>query len=75
MGQDVIFHDCLIDEDVLELAHHNVERFFVGRHIGAHTWPQQQINAVNVVKAQKGHCMVCLKSSNPSNFWACGRRN
>ncbi len=69
---DVIFYDRLVDPDVLELARRDAERVFVGKHVGAHTWPQAQINGMIVAEAQKGRRVVRLKSGDPGIFGRAG---
>ncbi|MBF9061470.1 uroporphyrinogen-III C-methyltransferase, partial [Rhodobacterales bacterium HKCCSP123] len=69
---DVIFYDRLVDEDVLELARRDAERVFVGKHVGAHAWPQARINAVIVAEARKGRRVVRLKSGDPGIFGRAG---
>lgn len=65
---DVIFYDRLVDEEVLELARRDAERVFVGKHVGAHSWPQDRINRMIVAEALKGRRVVRLKSGDPSIF-------
>ncbi|PWR04521.1 uroporphyrinogen-III C-methyltransferase [Meridianimarinicoccus roseus] len=65
---DVIFHDRLVDADVLELARRDAERVFVGKQVGAHAWPQDRINALIVAEARKGRRVVRLKSGDPGVF-------
>ena len=65
---DVIFYDRVEAEDVLELARRDAERVFVGKHLGAQAWPQEQINARMVIEAQKGRNAVRLKSGDPGIF-------
>ena len=65
---DVIFYDRLVDEDVLELARRDAERVFVGKHVGAHIWPQDLINRTIVAEARKGRRVVRLKSGDPGIF-------
>ncbi|MEM8741336.1 MAG: NAD(P)-dependent oxidoreductase, partial [Pseudomonadota bacterium] len=55
---DVIFYDRLVDADVLELARRDAERVFVGKHVGAHAWPQDRINAVILAEARQGKHVV-----------------
>ena len=69
---DVIFYDRLVDEEVLELARRDAERVFVGKHVGAHAWPQERINAVIVAEAKKGRRVVRLKSGDPGVFGRAG---
>ncbi|WP_294620191.1 siroheme synthase CysG [uncultured Roseovarius sp.] len=65
---DVIFYDRLVDSEVLELARRDAERVFVGKHVGAHSWPQEQINQMIVAEALKGRRVVRLKSGDPAIF-------
>ncbi|NKX44453.1 siroheme synthase CysG [Roseicyclus persicicus] len=69
---DVIFYDRLVDEEVLELARRDADRVFVGKHVGAHAWPQDRINAVIVAEARKGRRVVRLKSGDPGIFGRAG---
>lgn len=69
---DVIFYDRLVEGEVLELARRDAERVFVGKHVGASTWPQEQINALIVAEAQKGRRVVRLKSGDPGVFGRAG---
>lgn len=65
---DVVFYDRLVEEDVLDLAHPKAERVFVGKHVGAHSWPQDRINQKIVAEALKGRRVVRLKSGDPAIF-------
>lgn len=65
---DVIFYDRLVDEEVLDLARRDAERVFVGKHVGAHSWPQDRINQMIVAEAIKGRRVVRLKSGDPGIF-------
>ena len=65
---DVIFHDRLVEDDVLELARRDAERVFVGKVVGAHDWPQDRIDAAVVAEARKGRRVVRLKSGDPGIF-------
>ncbi len=69
---DVIFFDRLVDTDVLELARRDAERVFVGKHVGAHAWPQDRINRMIVAEAAKGRRVVRLKSGDPGIFGRAG---
>ncbi|WP_342078306.1 siroheme synthase CysG [Yoonia sp. SS1-5] len=65
---DIIFYDRLVDPQVLELARRDAERVFVGKTPGAHTWPQDKINAVIVAAALQGKRVVRLKCGDPGIF-------
>ncbi|WP_299783778.1 uroporphyrinogen-III C-methyltransferase [uncultured Marivita sp.] len=65
---DVVFYDRLVEPDVLDLARPGAELVFVGKHVGAHSWPQDRINRVIVAEALKGRRVVRLKSGDPGIF-------
>lgn len=65
---DIIFYDRLVDHAVLELARRDAERVFVGKEVGASSWPQDRINAVIVAAARQGKKVVRLKSGDPGIF-------
>ena len=65
---DVIFYDRLVDPQVLELARRDATRIFVGKEVGANSWPQDRINGVIVAAARKGQRVVRLKSGDPGIF-------
>ncbi|WP_299684892.1 siroheme synthase CysG [uncultured Tateyamaria sp.] len=69
---DVVFYDRLVDADVLELARRDAERVFVGKHVGAHAWPQDRINGMIVAEAARGRRVVRLKSGDPGIFGRAG---
>lgn len=65
---DIIYYDRLVDPGVLELARRDAERVFVGKEVGASSWPQDRINAVIVAAARQGKKVVRLKSGDPGIF-------
>lgn len=69
---DVVFYDRLVDKDVIALARQDAKCFFVGKHVGAHAWPQDRINSVIVAEALKGKRVVRLKSGDPGIFGRAG---
>lgn len=69
---DVIFHDRLVDPDVLTLAGPETRMVFVGKEVGAHSWPQDRIDAIIVAAALRGDRVVRLKSGDPSVFGRAG---
>lgn len=69
---DVVFYDRLVDKDVIALARKDAECVFVGKHVGAHAWPQDRINTVIVSEALKGRRIVRLKSGDPGIFGRAG---
>ncbi|MFD0979497.1 siroheme synthase CysG [Tropicimonas aquimaris] len=69
---DVIFYDRLVDPEVLELARRDADRVFVGKEVGASSWPQDRIDALIVAEASRGRRVVRLKSGDPSVFGRAG---
>lgn len=65
---DVIFHDRLVEPAVLDMAGPRARRVFVGKEVGAHTWPQARIDAAITAAALAGLAVVRLKSGDPSVF-------
>jgi uroporphyrin-III C-methyltransferase/precorrin-2 dehydrogenase/sirohydrochlorin ferrochelatase len=67
-GADVVFYDRLVDPEALSFVRPGVACVFVGKEVGAHSWPQDRINAVIVAAALQGKHVVRLKSGDPSIF-------
>ncbi len=65
---DIIYHDRLVDPQVLELARRDAERVGVGMSQGCQRWPQSKINQVLINAARRGQRVVILKSGNPGVF-------
>ncbi len=65
---DVVFHDKLVGEGVLELARREAELISVGKAKGAHSVPQGEINALLVARAKAGQTVVRLKGGDPFIF-------
>ncbi|MDO9637060.1 MAG: uroporphyrinogen-III C-methyltransferase [Pseudotabrizicola sp.] len=73
LGQaDVIYYDRLVDPEVLGFARPGTECIFVGKEVGAHSWPQARIDATIVAAALQGKRVVRLKSGDPSIFGRAG---
>lgn len=73
LGQaDVIYYDRLVDPEVLAFARPGAECIFVGKEVGAHSWPQARIDATIVAAALQGKQVVRLKSGDPSIFGRAG---
>lgn len=69
---DVVFYDRLIDEDVRAMIPKTAEQVYVGKVVGAHAWPQEQINDAIVAAGLRGLRVVRLKSGDPSVFGRAG---
>lgn len=64
---DIVFHDALIGDDVLDLAP-NAEKVAVGKRCGAHSTSQRFINKRLVDAAAKHRVVVRLKGGDPMMF-------
>jgi uroporphyrin-III C-methyltransferase len=65
---DVILYDCLVNPDILNYAHANVERVYAGKVRGARQTPQDQINLELIEHALQGKRVVRLKGGDPFLF-------
>ena len=64
----VIVHDGLVGADVLALARPDARLISVAKQRARHTLPQEEINALLVQEALKGHEVVRLKGGDPFIF-------
>jgi len=65
---DVIVYDRLVNDRLLEAAHPDVKRIYVGKSSGGHTMSQAEINDLLVSKAKEGKTVVRLKGGDPFVF-------
>jgi len=65
---DVILHDALISEPILDLARRDAERIAVGKRGGALHTPQATIHALLLEHAHAGKRVVRLKGGDPFVF-------
>jgi len=65
---DVILHDRLVSDDVLDLARRDALRIPVGKAARAHSVPQEQIHALMLEHARAGRRVVRLKGGDPFVF-------
>ena len=65
---DVIIHDRLVPEAVLDRARRDAKRLYVGKARGDHSVPQDQIEALMIAEARAGHRVVRLKGGDPFVF-------
>jgi len=65
---DVIVHDRLVSDEVLDMARRDAERIFVGKQRANHCLPQEEINALLVRLARAGKRVVRLKGGDPFVF-------
>lgn len=65
---DVVVYDRLVSADILDLIPTGVSRISVGKEVGKHCVPQDQINETIVNLAKKGRQIVRLKGGDPYMF-------
>lgn len=65
---DVIIHDRLVPEAILDRARRDAHRLYVGKSRSHHSVPQDQIEALMIDEARKGQRVVRLKGGDPFVF-------
>jgi uroporphyrin-III C-methyltransferase/precorrin-2 dehydrogenase/sirohydrochlorin ferrochelatase len=65
---DVIVHDRLVPEAIVNLARREAERIDVGKCMNRHTLPQEEINRLLVELAKQGKRVARLKGGDPFIF-------
>jgi uroporphyrin-III C-methyltransferase/precorrin-2 dehydrogenase/sirohydrochlorin ferrochelatase len=65
---DVILHDRLVSDEVLDLARRDATRIPVGKAARAHSVPQERINDLLLEHARVGRRVVRLKGGDPFVF-------
>ncbi|WP_448381143.1 uroporphyrinogen-III C-methyltransferase [Gloeomargarita sp.] len=65
---DVVLYDALVSPAILAMINPQAERIFVGKYRGWHSWPQAEITALLVAKAQEYQTVVRLKAGDPFIF-------
>lgn len=65
---DVIIHDKLVSNEVLDRARRDARRIYVGKTRGDHSVPQHQIEQLMIEEARAGHRVVRLKGGDPFVF-------
>jgi uroporphyrin-III C-methyltransferase/precorrin-2 dehydrogenase/sirohydrochlorin ferrochelatase len=69
LGQaDVILHDRLVSDEVLDLARRDAERIYVGKCAGNHHRSQDEIHHLMLEQAQLGRMVVRLKGGDAFVF-------
>ena len=63
-----VVYDSLLDEETLRLVPETCEKIFVGKRAGAHSLPQEEINALLIECAKKYPLTVRLKGGDPFVF-------
>ena len=65
---DVVIHDRLVPQAILELARREANILAVGKKAFGPSWRQEDINALIVASARQGDTVVRLKGGDPSVF-------
>ncbi|MBE9568276.1 MAG: uroporphyrinogen-III C-methyltransferase [Proteobacteria bacterium] len=65
---DVVVYDRLVSDDILDLIPTGVSRISVGKEVGKHCVPQEQINEIVINLAKAGRRIVRLKGGDPYMF-------
>ena len=65
---DVVVYDRLISPAILDLIPPGTSRIYVGKSTGQHSMPQEEINALLLNLARKGHQVLRLKGGDPFVF-------
>jgi uroporphyrin-III C-methyltransferase/precorrin-2 dehydrogenase/sirohydrochlorin ferrochelatase len=69
LGQaEVILHDRLVPEAILELARRDADRVYVGKAAGGHHCGQREIERLMIAEARRGRSVVRLKGGDPFVF-------
>lgn len=65
---DVIVHDKLVSDDIMDLARRDAQRIYVGKSRDNHTMQQEDISQLLVTLARQGKFVVRLKGGDPFIF-------
>ncbi|MCW4151146.1 uroporphyrinogen-III C-methyltransferase [Halomonas sp. 18H] len=65
---EIILHDRLVSQEILELANPEAQRLYVGKQRSRHSVPQEGINRALVEWARAGKRVVRLKGGDPFIF-------
>ncbi|MDF1778250.1 MAG: siroheme synthase CysG [Rhizobiaceae bacterium] len=65
MEADVIVHDALVPEAIVDMGRRDAERLSVGKRKGCHSKSQDEINDLLISLARQGKRIVRLKSGDP----------
>lgn len=65
---DVVVHDRLVTDTILDLCRRDAERIYAGKQRGDHVIPQEDINSLLVRLAKEGKRVLRLKGGDPFIF-------
>jgi len=65
---DVLVHDRLVSQDIIDLAPASARRLYVGKRKSSHSLPQDDVNELLVALAREGLTVVRLKGGDPFLF-------
>lgn len=65
---EVVVYDRLVSQEILEIIPSSAEKINVGKNVGNHIVPQEEINKILVAKALEGKKVVRLKGGDPFLF-------
>jgi len=65
---DVVLHDRLVPDEILDLVRRDADRIFVGKQRGDHAMPQEEISRTLVRLAKQGKRVLRLKGGDPFTF-------
>lgn len=72
MEADVIVHDALVPQEIVDLGRRDAERIAVGKRKGCHSKSQKEINRLLVDLATSGKRVARVKSGDPLVFGRAG---
>ncbi|MCP8893397.1 siroheme synthase CysG [Shinella daejeonensis] len=72
MDADVLVHDALVPQAVIDMGRRDAERISVGKRKGCHSKSQDEINDLLVALARAGKRVVRLKSGDPLVYGRAG---
>lgn len=72
---DAVVYDDLIAPELLDTVPPQAQKLYMGKRLGRHSAPQEDISQTLISLAQAGHTVVRLKGGDPFVFGRGGRGN